>query len=372
MMHREASFPRRIAGITAIWILNSGLGWSQGPQPVPQSPQPVNPTPVKGALVQWESGVRTYLRIEFPEPPSPALDPTTADWTLRLFDTPELIIPTVSPMTLRPARPALVKNYELAASGWTQGPSGEFTYSGAGGAVTAECDDRTFLLKATGAEAVLNIDAANAVGALLRVGGVEYYALLGGTVSSNLAGDFKAHGGGVPLIQDSRATTEPITDITTGQPVADAAKAANLQSALVFPDGGPGHKTRIEIALPDSCYSVEYLFSEIDPAIDDTNPRRFLVTAEEVGVVNAEVNIRQQLGAVNAYFPGAYTASGPIRDGYFTTTFTRIEGDPVISGFVITPLTGCSGIPNPVNNNPILIDLGGETLPPGVYVYKVP
>jgi hypothetical protein len=147
---------------------------------------PVNPVPVKGALVQLENGVRTYLRIEFPEPPSPDLDPTTGDWTLQIFDTPEVAaLPPNS--TLQPARAALAKNYLLASSGWSQGPTGTFTYSGAGGAVTAEVDERTFLLKATGAEAMANVEPANEVGALLKIGGVEYYALIGGKVSSNVA-----------------------------------------------------------------------------------------------------------------------------------------------------------------------------------------
>jgi hypothetical protein len=368
-MHRQPSPIRRISGVIALLTLNTGIVWSQGPPPVPQSPLPVNPTPVKGALVQLENGVRTYLRIEFPEPPSPALNPTSGDWTLKIFDTPGLAVP---PAPLAPLRPTLAKSYLLTSSGWSQGTPGQFTYSGAGGAVTAEFDERTFLFKATGAEAMANVNVANQIGALLKIGGAEYYALIGGKISSNAAGDFKAHAGTIPVIWEPLATTQSITDIATGQPVTDAAKLANLQSALVFPDGGPGHKTRIEIALPDSCYSVEYLFSEIDPAVDNANPRQFLVTAEEVGVTNAPVNIRQQIGSSNSYFPGAYTASGPVRDGYFTTTFTQVEGAPIISGFIIQPLIGCTGIPNLTDTTPIVIDLGGETLPTGVYVYKIP
>jgi hypothetical protein len=301
-----------------------------------------------------ENGARTYLRIEFPEPPSPALDPTTADWTLQIFDTPEL-----GGNPLASVRAAVSKNYLLTSAGWSPGTSGGFIYSGAGGTVTAELDERTFILKATGAEAFANVNPANEVGALLKIGGVEYYALIGGKVSSNVAGDFKAHGGAVPLIWETFATTQPITDISTGQPVTDAARLANLQSALIFPDGGPGHKTRIEIALPDACYTVEFLFSEIDPAVDATNPRQFLVTAEELGVINAPFNIRSQIGATNTDFPGAYLAAGPVRDGYFSTTFTRMEGAPIVSGFIITPIAGCTLIPNPPITTPVVIDLGG-------------
>ena len=327
--------------------------------------------------MQTESGVRTFVRFEFPLTPTTALDPTAADWTLNLFDTPELITPPNK--SLQVSRRSVSKTYTFTRGNWTSPEAGKYVYSGAAGAVTASVDQRTFILEATGAEAFVNSSSAtpkiNALSVILNVGGSTYYTLFGGKVWANTDTTFKAHSSLLSAssgLSKPLSTTTAITDLTTGQPALEPLQS-NLKSAIVLPNGIPGDRTQIDIAVPDGCYSVEFLFSEIDPAVNTTtNPRRFFVTAAELGVNDALVSIQQQLGGSNLYYPGAYTASGPVRDGFISITFTRVDGDPIINGFIITPLTGCSGTPDPPNNTPIVIDLGGQTLPEGVYIYKAP
>jgi hypothetical protein len=341
------------------------------PRP-PVSPTPIVPVPAKGALVQVESAVRTFVRFEFPQPPSPALDPTTADWTLTLYDTPSLSqIPN-----LNAGRTPLTKTYTLARGSWTSPEAGKYVYTGAAGAVTASLDARTFILEATGAEAVVLSNSttpnANAISSILGVGGTTYYTLFGGKVWANTDTSFKAHAGPVPILSQTLSTAATINDITTGQPVAEP-RQTDLKSALVFPDGETGHKTQIDINLPDGCYNVEFLWSEIDPEVNSTNVREFLVSAPELGVVNALVSVQRQLGGSELYYPGAYTASGLVRDGFLSITFVRVTGAPFINGFIITPLIGCTGVDDTLTNTtPIQIDLGGQTLPTGVYIYKGP
>ncbi len=155
LMQDAPSFLRRLSAAIPVWILTTGMVWGQGPTPPPpQSPQPVNPTPVKGALVQLENGIRTFLRIEFLSPRRPPSIPRQRIGRCRsLTRRSWVIVPPPRRDLDRSGRPYRKANV-LTASGWSRGTPGKYTYSGAGGAVTAELDERTFLLKATGAEAL--------------------------------------------------------------------------------------------------------------------------------------------------------------------------------------------------------------------------
>jgi uncharacterized repeat protein (TIGR01451 family) len=168
------------------------------------------------------------------------------------------------------------------------------------------------------------------------------------------------------------STLLSITDVTTGNPVADPALMQNLQSAIAMhadPDGSPSH---IEIDLPYGCYHVEFLFSEIVDCITPSNQRSFLVDAPQLGVTGAAVNIYQQTGGPYRYYPAAYTAAGAILDGALKITFTPLTLNPIVSGFVITPLVNCAIPPAPPGSPTpaaLTIDLGnGQPLPPGVRI----
>ena len=81
----------------------------------------------------------------------------------------------------------------------------------------------------------------------------------------------------------------------------------------------------------------------------------------------------KQLGGYDAYYPGAYTASGTVLEGALNITFTRVSGNPVISGFIIAALAGClypngtTVVPLPAVTE-VVVDFKPPALPPGVTV----
>lgn len=169
----------------------------------------------------------------------------------------------------------------------------------------------------------------------------------------------------------SVATTQAILDITTGMPVADPVIATNLETAILMPEQA-GTVCHVEMDLEYGCYSVEFLFSELNGCVDSSTPRSFLVSAAELGLNDAAVNPFAQLVGAYLYYPGAYAASGPVLDGTLDIQFETVTRSPIVSGFRITPLIGCSippappGTPSVMPGDPILdFDFGTGPLPSG-------
>ncbi len=166
--------------------------------------------------------------------------------------------------------------------------------------------------------------------------------------------------------------SKPIVDLTTNTPVADINLQSNLQSAVVLPSSPANVSCSLQIPVAYGCYSVEFLFTEMASCVDSSNDRRFLVTSPELGIFNAEVNILRQLGGDHLFYPGAYTAAGPVLDGALNITFEQIALNPIISGFRVNNLVGCS-IPTPAPGTPtpdfkvkdIQLD-GSAPLPDGI------
>jgi hypothetical protein len=181
----------------------------------------------------------------------------------------------------------------------------------------------------------------------------------------------------VSPLYDIVSTDAVIVDLTTGVPVSDAALAENLRTGIALNGGA----CTLTIPLPFDCVSAEFLFVEPNLCVDAGDPRRFTVTAPALGVVDAQVNILAQLGNYNVYFPGAYTAAGVIQGEALLIDFDPIQGSPIIAGFVLRELLGCS-VPTPASGTPtwtptptgtraprvIDIDLGGDDPAPGVAI----
>lgn len=169
------------------------------------------------------------------------------------------------------------------------------------------------------------------------------------------------------------STSSAILDLTTGQTVSDASLLSNLQTSMAFTNGWPQRSCEITVPLKYGCYAVEYLLAESNLCVTPASPRVFKVTATQVGVSDASVDVLAQLGGYERYYPGAYTAAGPVLDGSFRTSLTQVSGDPFLSGLVITPLFGCS-IPLPPpgtpsvqpGDPPIKVDFGTDVTTTGV------
>ena len=166
-------------------------------------------------------------------------------------------------------------------------------------------------------------------------------------------------------------TASSIVDLTTGNAAAPADRQTNLQSQLEL----VGDRCLLDVDLVYGCYSAEFLFAEINQCVAATGTlaRTFKITAAELGVDAAAVNLLQQLGGADVYYPGAYTASGLVTDGTLNVVIDGLTGKAVLNGLAITPLVGCL-FPTPTPSGPqpspvaTVIDFGAGALPSGVHV----